>query len=726
MAKRKKKKIGAMRELPKQTKVESMTEEEVLEQRESKERVRRCRQLFINSQSARRKHDWEWLVRNLYIRGYHYGRYNRGTKTVTFAARTGVRIPINITWALMRAVRNQVTSFKPKWEVLPRVTTKSAMENARYSSKLLDFIYDKAHVKRKIKEAVTQALLYSIGVWQFNLDRKKNVRIIAVDPFDFYVDPNVRSSDISDELYGAEYVIKTISRPLAAVKSDPQYKNTETLEADNLMASAEYKRYLLQVLNTYAQQDMTENPTVLLRECWYREYDDKGEYKIRVLTYVDSLELPLRDELTDQKVYPFEVYQGEISPIQLYGESWIKQVIPINRVIDALESQIFEYNHFYAKGRFIIDKNSGVRVIVNQHGQIIEKNRGSTVTSLPLQPLPSAPFEQINNFRRYIEDISGAHDVSLGRIPAGIRSGTGIAELKQADATNQDDLVDNLEDFLSRTGSRILNMVAENWNTSRLIAATGFGGKPDYFMAVGEKSRLKDKKEKDYTFGEMRLPLAVIGRDNEVRVQVGSWLAYTKAARKDELKELFRIGAIDQRTLLEYLEFGNIEDITERTRNERLLDLRSSRPSASVARQTGQEMTDEELALAENELMTEGKDQPVMPDDDHEVHMTIHRELIDDPNSEFYGIVTAHVNEHVKQLNWLTKNQAAAQAQGAQMGEAEQKLAGQRGGGPQGQQRDFPYQRQAKIPIQAIGPAVGASAPIKGNIPQPGGGMSVT
>jgi hypothetical protein len=258
---------------------------------------------------------------------------------------------------------------------------------------------------------------------------------------------------------------------------------------------------------------------------------------------------------------------------------------------------------------------------------------------------------QIQNFRNYMEDISGAHDVSLGRIPAGIRSGTGIAELRQADATNQDDIVDNLTDFLQRSGRRILKMVAENWTTTHLIASTGMGGKTDYFMVVGEKNK-RLSKEKEFTFGEMKLPLIRIGKQNDVRVQIGSWLAYTKEARKDELKELYRIGAIDQKALLEHLEFGDVDGILERTRVERLLDMRANRPSASVARQTGTEMSEEELATAENELMLEGKDQPVEPDDDHEVHIAIHKQIAD--NRKASDIVLAHINEHINLQRWIT------------------------------------------------------------------------
>lgn len=616
-----------------------------------KKLVLKCKKFEAAARDQRRKFDWEWLVRTLYSKGYHYARYNRATSTVVFSTRTGVRIPINLVAAHKRGVRNQVTSFQPKWEVLPNITTESAMENARYSGKTLDYIYEKAQIKRKIKEVIDDCLWSSIGIWYFDIDENKNIVISRQDPFDLYVDPNVKGPNLNDPEYGAEYVILTHQLPLDAVRKNPEYKNIENLQPDNVPASSDYKKFLLQVTQREFDSQKTDNETVMLKQAWLRERQENGEIRMRIVTYVDSILEPLKNELTDESEYPFEILQGDISPGSLYSESWMKHLIPVNRVVDALESHIFEYNHLFAKGRFVIDKNSGVRIIVNEHGQIIEKNRGSQVTSLPINPLPTTPEVQIQRFRGYLEDLSGVHDVSFGRLPGTIRSGVAIAELRQSDATNQSDLVDNLEDFLSRAGRRILKLVAENWTTSKLISVTALGGKLEHFIAIGEKGNIKKEKSK-YRFGEMDLPLAIIGADNEVRVQVGSWLAYTKEARMEKLKELYRLGAIDQKTYLEHAEFADVDGIVERTQKEAVLQAKRGRSSLAAEKQFGLELDDESIALAENELMLEGQDQPVEADDDHQVHISIHQEETDN------DIVRAHLNEHIRVQRWTQSMQA--------------------------------------------------------------------
>lgn len=609
--------------------------------------VYKCKILEGNSREARRKHDWEWVVRQLYVRGYHFARYNRSSGTVVFSTRTGVHISINLVTAHLRGVRNQVTSFQPKWEVLPKVTTDDAFENARFSGKVLDYIYDRSQIKRKIKEVVNDALIYSIGIWHFDTDRDGNIVIDRIDPFDFYIDPNVKSPNLNDPEYGAEYVILAHQVPLDQVQKNKEYQYTDGLQADNLTASAEYKRFLQQVTKYQYSAYKAYNKTIILKQAWMRERQSDGTIKMRVVDYVDSIAHPLKNILVDDPNYPFEILQGDIQGGELYGEAWVKHLIPINRIIDALESHIFEYNHMYARGRYVIDKNSGVRLIVNQHGQIIEKNRGSQITPLPIAPLPPTPESQIARMKVHLEDISGVHDVSLGRMPATIRSGVAVAELRQSDATNQADLVDNMEDFLSRSGQKILKLVSENWNTTKLIAVTGVGGKPEYFMAVGTNNSLKGKKQ--FKFGDRNLKLAVIGGDNEVRVQVGSWLAYTKEARQEKLKDLFRLGAIDQQTYLQHAEFADIDGILERSREERILQQNAGSKSESVAKDFGIQLDDESLALAENELMDQGIEQHAEPGDDHQVHLIVHRE---DADNE---MVQKHMKEHIQFQKWEQK-----------------------------------------------------------------------
>lgn len=609
----------------------SLTDEEKTLQNEwfaKSQYLSNCKLALSHAKDSRRRYDYEWMVRDLYRRGYHFSRYQPSTQTIFITSRQQARIPINITLAQMRSIRNQVTSFRPKFETLPKNTTTESTTQARYSGKLLDYYFDHLNLKKKIKETVIQGLQYSVGgPWQVIYDEdKKEINIWLVDPFDFYFDP------LAEELEDAEYCIKAVRRPLTEVIYNQDFDKEARKEitgGEGRLAVSEYKQFMLQALKYTSSFDRQEAPTVILFEGYFRiRNKETGKAHLRKIVWTDQNITPLVYEDLDTNEYDFIIYHADINPKEILGESWMKHVMPINRVIDALESSVYDYNYRVAKGRIVVDKDSGVRSISNIHGEIIEKNRGAEVRALDMPSLPIATAMQIERMNRYIEDIGGAHDASLGRVPAGVKSGIGIAELKQADATSQDDLVDNLEDFLTSVAKKMLKKIAQNYSKQQVVQDLGYREEDaKYFAVIGEKHFKKPKideviagHENQVKIGPDWLDIAVIGEDNNVRVTIGSWLGYTKEMMQEKLLKLFQLGAIDQKTFLTLWEFGDVSKIVQQTRTEMLL-------KAALKQKPGE--VPQVDPYVENDMMVqEGKG--IMPDqhDDHWVHVAVHQEAL--------------------------------------------------------------------------------------------------
>lgn len=620
--------------------------------------------LFKSAFEAREKYDWEWLTRDLFRRGYQFNTYGKNSKTVSISSSGGVKFPVNLTWTQMRSVINQVTGFKPKWEILPSGKSQEAKDNARLSGALLDYYYYKFNLRKTIKETVMQGLMYSVGgPWQIAFDPeadggKGEVCIWLIDTFDFYIDPLATSMDT------AEYCIKAVRKNLNDITSNKHYKFTTIPEkGEEKIAASPSKQFLIQTMNQVgSKSNEEEEEGAILKEAWIKVYvseDNKeeltkelkendqdtkdlqvGEVLMRVVHYVDFIQDPLLVQLLRRDDFPFVEYHADINPCEFYGESWIKHIIPINKVLNALETSVFMYNYKYAIGRIVLDKNSGVRIVSNQHGDFIEKNPGSTVSSLPLQPLPSSYQYQIANCMKYIEDLGGSHEISRGILPPGVTSGIGIAELKQADSTNQADLVQSLEDFLVDVGKKVLSEVAHNYTVPKIAKDLGLSKDIDFFAYIGEDAAKNRKNKREVRIGADSLNLAVIGAENEVRVTIGSWLAYTKTAKQERIKELFNSGLIDQKTALQHMEFSDIDNIIEETRKKELLD----RMAGTQAKGTREEVSDEEIARQENVMMAEeGKDVLPLPTDHHTVHLLVHQEALGlDENL----LIEKHMEEH--------------------------------------------------------------------------------
>lgn len=594
-----------------------------------------------NAADSRRRYDYEWMVRDLFRRGYHFSRYQPTTNTVVLASRQTAKVPINIIAAQMRSIRNQVTSFRPKFEVLPRYTSTESQTQARYSGRLLDYVFEHLNFKNKIKRTVTQGLMFSIGgPWQIVYDEeKKEIRVWLCDPFDFYFDP------LAEEDEDCEYMIKATRRPMTEVLTNKMFDmaaRKEITGAESRLAVSEYKQFMIQTLHYVNQYNMDENKSVILFEGSFKIRDeDTGKVHIRNVVWTDQNTRPLYWEDTDNDEFDYVIYHADLNPNEILGEGWMKNVLPMNRVLDSLESSVYEYNYRVAKGRIVVDKDSGVRSIHNVHGEIISKNKGAEVRALDMPALPIAVERQIERINRYIEDIGGAHDASLGRVPAGVKSGVGVAELRQADSTNQDDLVDNLEDFLSAVGHKILKKIAKHYSTYKIIYDLGYReNESKYFAVVGSGAKKKGNTDKAHK-GQVKIgpdwvDLAIIGEDNNIRVTVGSWLGYTKEMMQQKTMDLARAGLIDQKTFLRLWEFGSIDQIVQQTRIESLLKKNMNQGSPDPMHPGEQDQYG--LAMTENEMMVnENKDMPVDAHDDHLVHVALHQEALGQGQDDLVG-----------------------------------------------------------------------------------------
>src|SRR5258708_9997656 len=142
-----------------ESRVESVANKKAVDEAGKRLFIANAKELLGRSADARRRYDYEWMVRDLFRRGYHFSRYQPTTQTVILASKQSAKIPVNLTQAAMRSIRNQVTSFRPKWECLPRYTSEESKTQARYTGMYLDYLFDRLRLKHKIKESITHGLI---------------------------------------------------------------------------------------------------------------------------------------------------------------------------------------------------------------------------------------------------------------------------------------------------------------------------------------------------------------------------------------------------------------------------------------------------------------------------------------------------------------------------------------------------------------------------------------
>lgn len=499
------------------------------------------------AKNFRSKIDWQWYIYDQYYRGNHYVQWNKYTKSIEVPPRHAreVRATINLVYTVVRAVRNFITRGKPLFEAMPTKGNSTSLNAAKTATKLLHSWWRSLRLLKIFKNATKYGLKYGLAIletgWDKDLKNGKGEVFVRVhDPFDIYIDP--QATCIED----ARFIIKSIKKSVADIRENPNYgDNKKEVVGEEKQASSSYKE---KILNNLFQKPgvITEHDkdlsSSILYECWLRSLEN-GKTKFRVITICEHQ--LLRDEESDLDEYPFDLYQVEDNPNEIYSEGWIKNIFPLNKIIDRLESQVIRYNNTMLKGKYIVDKNAGIKGISTDEGEIIEKTPGAEVSHLSLKPLPNSINIQISNFYKYIELIGGSPEALQGNVPSGVRSGRGIEALQSGAANTLQDARENLEDIIANVGRKLIKIAFMKYTKARVMKISGLKG-TEFFNVIGNSENNIEGVEKFE-------PL------EELYVTLSSELAYTKDVQTERLIQLKQLGVMDDRTLLEYLSLGNVE-----------------------------------------------------------------------------------------------------------------------------------------------------------------------
>ncbi len=487
----------------------------------------------------------QWFINDAYYRGWHNVKYNKETGKLVWGSKDPLDFQVNQVYSICRAIRGAITRTQPTWDVdaLPYATLDP--ETSRVLGEYLAFVYDKLHMKHAVKKGVLFGLLYGQGIFQYGYDADADDGeglpwIQVLDPFDTYIDPYARAID------DARYVIKVIARPKEIVEKNPNYdaEIVKELATTTKTSESTYK----ELISTNQSDTASLGSNLLLHETWC-----VTEEGIRVITTCENK--ILRNEITDFSKLPFELYFPDINMNEIYGEGWVKNLVPLNKALNYLEKSVLEYNILFSKGKYKTDSNSGIKIINNKNGQILRHKPGHDITQMDMKPMSSTPFDQIKQIIDYMQNIGAAHEAFMGKAPTGVTAGVAFESLVANAYTNIIDLVDNLSDCLARLGTDILDLGYQHQLITKPFRSEG----GDVFSVIS--GQVEEPPE-----GAIQIP-----KNPEVKVKISSGLAHTKEGKREILTMLRGGGDISRKTLLQNFD---IDPEEEKTRlNEEKLEM---------------------------------------------------------------------------------------------------------------------------------------------------------
>ncbi len=526
------------------------------------EKIAYCEGLLEDTKTGRQPREMEWYLNQRFVEGDHYISFNTVTNSLERPTpkRKEVRLVVNKVRSSIRAIQNYVTRSQPKWEVIPGDTDDDTIKNARRYGKVLDFVYRKLHLEQMVAGVVDSALNTSVGWVEIDWDSRAEkglgqIRIRLHDTFDVYFD---KRGYLYMGRFQGRFIAKTVTKSLSEIQNDERYnkKTRYDVKPDDTLAESELKARIVRKETGSEDKNIKRSR---VKEFFF--YDEEANNKGgNILKFTYAGDKVLLEEYMEEDEYPLYVYQVSMDPRRVYQRAWTSDAIPLNKALDRNMSQKVMYINQALVYRIIAEKGHGITVLTNEMGEVIEINKNRVFKQLEMQALPGTVDSLTGELSSYIEDILGAHDAALGRLPAGARSGKMVEALQAADANNLSNITQSLESFLSVIGERILNLIAQKYVTSRVVKIAEPEEGEDYMRVMGEKA----------PEGAKRKDALIITEGNELIVKIGSWLGYTKEGQRDTLMKLAEIGVIPAEEVLRQMEFPNVEDLSRKARDERL------------------------------------------------------------------------------------------------------------------------------------------------------------
>lgn len=495
---------------------------------------------FKTMKSARISLERQWFL-NL---AFYFGRqWVVPIKDINTGATTRLYTPIAPGWRqrpvinrirkTIRTELSQLTNNKPTAFIVPASAEDKDVYAAAAGEQLWESEYLDKKLKFVIRRAVWWTLLTGTGYVKSYWDPVKkggegDICYIHETPFHVFV-PDLRECEIENQPYIIHAQLK-----------DPDFVNLY-YKTDGGKITAEE---ILDDKHLNIHSTSARNKKVLVLECYIKP----GRVKLfpdgAFFTVVEDkivygqVGLPFTHDY-----YPFAKIE-HIPSGGYYSTSVIEDLIPLQKELNRTRGQIIENKNRMAKLQLVAPEGSvDVSKITSEPGLVVLYKPGfNPPTPLPLQNLPAFIYQELDRIAQDWNDISAQHEVTEGQTPPGVTAATAISYLQERDESALSPTFDSLEEGIEKIARMALCYIKEYWEIERTVKVTGVDGSFDVMVFKGSD----------------------LGDNTDIRVESGSSLPVSKAAKQALIMDLMKFGWIPPQQGLESMDIGGINKIYER------------------------------------------------------------------------------------------------------------------------------------------------------------------
>lgn len=626
---------------------------------------------YIRKEYQKSKDAKQWRVRQWYMnmsfeRGKHYVAWDstkaqlsqlpRGDKNVP-------RITINRVRPIVRTEIAKLTSQKPSAVCLPASNDVEDIFAATAATQIWDSLFDRLNVSHEMRLVARDISVLGIGYLKTYWDSGKydewsnqegDICIDHISPFNIFV-PDLSIVDH----YKQPYVLHVYTKPIEWLKMT--YGDLIPKDKEPTVIAA------TEIADISSALDIRENnskpDSSLVIEAWIKPGTTKLLPNGGYVVVVDDIivEASIDGFPQGYKDYPITKFE-HIPSGQYYPACVIDDIIPLQREINRTRSQRIQAKNIMAKPQVYYREGSlTVSKISTAPGLYIGVRPGFEYPQpAPMPQLPPYVSEELMALDQDLENISGQHEVSRGTTPPGVEAATAIAYLQERDDSYLAPTFASIEEGLSRTAKIALTLASEYWTGERTIKIVG-----DSSGFSAEMFRGSD-----------------IATATDIRIEAGSALPTSKAAKQALVMDMARLGMIPPEDALELLDVATLNRYTD-TRGTRPDELRAQRENVMFKNVGEMEILQHyqswQAGIAQNNpaMFNQDSGMPLQPPavipvnkwDNHAVHIQEHDNFRKSPAYDLLSnSQKAELNKHIDMHEMALAALQAAQMQQLQMG----------------------------------------------------------
>lgn len=545
------------------------------------------------------------------------------------------RLTINRLEGVIRTEMSRLTAQKPSAVVVPASSDDEDMFAAMAGEQVWEHLYLEGGFEAVTTDAVFWLSITGNGFIKSYWDQSAydsdsedvgKVCFESVTPFNLLV-PDLRQVDIEKQPYLINVYTKT-----------PEWLHMnykEALDGVALTASANTQNELLDETWLGLQGAQRPDPDVcMVYEFWVkpgalRELPQGGHIVVAERTMISYKE----GAFYDHGQYPF-AHMGHIYTGKFYRRSVLNSLNELQKEYNKTRTNIDNAANKMGKPQLVAQKGSiATAKLSNETGLIIEYRPGFPKPEpLPLAEIPAYVQTSLDRVLLDVEDISGQHQVSKGQTPPGVTAATAISFLQEKDDSFLSITYRSVESAVQKVAKQSLFLAVQMWDMPRLVKIVG----------------------DDKSFDTMMLQGSDIKRGTDIRIEPGSALPTSKAARQAFVMDLMNGQFIPPEAGLELLEIGGPTNLMEQLGNDKR---QAQRENIRMKSLDPIDIMNTQMEFMMNPPMTQDGQPAQAPPpiitvndwDNHAIHIEVHNRYRRSQAFEFLpDEVKAQFEEHVQ------------------------------------------------------------------------------